>query len=206
MRGRHRVALARQVVQEGVPQRARRESPLAARACARLPPGSARGAARLSGRARTRAAGTGPTGTRWPPRAASRNDRNSSGVIVSRMSSCATSTFRIVRIRFSVCCARCGVAGARAAHHVIELVQELLEPQLVDLVNDDEEHLVVLGPLRARLLQREELVDAQVAAVGDGGIGHADRYTRCGCGQVRTGAGRCRRVLFSRFSLFTFKE
>jgi hypothetical protein len=30
-------------------------------------------------------------------------------------------------------------------HHVIELVQELLEPELVDLVDDDEQHLVVLG-------------------------------------------------------------
>ena len=41
----------------------------------------------------------------------------------------------------------------------IELVQQLLEPELVDLVDDDEEQLVVLRPLRARLLQRQQLVD-----------------------------------------------
>jgi hypothetical protein len=44
-----------------------------------------------------------------------------------------------------------------------ELVQELLEPELVHLVDDDEEDLVVLvraGPLRA-----EQLVQCQVGRV-----------------------------------------
>ena len=52
--------------------------------------------------------------------------------------------------------------------HAIEFVQQLLEPQLVDLVDDDEQHFVVFGPLRTRLLQRQQLVDLQIAAVGDG--------------------------------------
>src|SRR3984957_16328146 len=47
-----------------------------------------------------------------------------------------------------------------------QLVQQLLEPQLVDLVDDDEQHLVVLG--RPGLLRREQLVQPQVAGVGDG--------------------------------------
>ncbi len=47
-----------------------------------------------------------------------------------------------------------------------QLMQQLLEPQLVDLVGDDEQHLVVLG--RPGLLGREQLVQAQVAGVGDG--------------------------------------
>ena len=49
----------------------------------------------------------------------------------------------------------------------IEFMQQLLEPELVDLVNDDEEHFVVLsvGP---RLLQRQKLVELQIASVGDG--------------------------------------
>jgi len=38
-----------------------------------------------------------------------------------------------------------GVAVLQAALQVRALVQELLEPQLVDLVNDDEQELVVLG-------------------------------------------------------------
>ena len=49
--------------------------------------------------------------------------------------------------------------------HAIDLVQHLLEPELVDLVNDDEQHLVVLRPFRARLLQGEEFVDLQVGVV-----------------------------------------
>ena len=55
---------------------------------------------------------------------------------------------------------------AQQRHDPIELVQQLLEPELVDLVNDDEEDLVVF--VGAWLLQLEELVDLQIAAVGDG--------------------------------------
>ena len=73
-------------------------------------------------------------------------------------------------MRFSVCCARCGSSASKQPLHVVELVQHLLEPELVDLVDDDEEQLVVLGPVGARLLEVEELVDVEVAAVGDGGI------------------------------------
>ena len=63
------------------------------------------------------------------------------------------------------------VVGGQQLTHTIELVQQLLEPQLVDLVNDDEEELVVFGPGGARLLQGEEIVHAQVAAVGYGAVG-----------------------------------
>jgi hypothetical protein len=49
-------------------------------------------------------------------------------------------------------------------------VQQHLEPQLVDLVDDDEEQLVVLGAARQRLLAGEELVDMQVRRVGDGAL------------------------------------
>jgi hypothetical protein len=59
----------------------------------------------------------------------------------------------MVRIRFSVCCAR-AARRLEQPHDVIELVQQLLEPELVDLVDDDEERLVVLRPVGARLLQR----------------------------------------------------
>src|SRR5688500_19751130 len=45
-------------------------------------------------------------------------------------------------------------------------MEQLFEPQLVNLVADDEENLVVL--IRARLLQLEQLVDLQVTSVGDG--------------------------------------
>jgi diguanylate cyclase (GGDEF)-like protein len=47
-----------------------------------------------------------------------------------------------------------------------QFVQQLLEPQFVDLVDDDEQHLVVL--VRPRLLGPEQLVQPQVAGVSHG--------------------------------------
>ena len=64
--------------------------------------------------------------------------------MVSSTSICATTVLRIVSIRCSVCSARVPVARLEPALQVAELVQELLEPQLVDLVDDDEQQLVVL--------------------------------------------------------------
>jgi hypothetical protein len=49
---------------------------------------------------------------------------------------------------------------------VRELVQELLEPELVDLVDDDEEDLVVL--VRLRPLRPEELLEGEIRGVGEG--------------------------------------
>src|SRR6185295_11463062 len=69
--------------------------------------------------------------------------------------------------------------------HAIELVEQLLEPQLVDLVNDDEQHLVVL--VRARLLQGEKLVDLEIVRVGRRGtrrISHERRYRAGAAGRV----------------------
>ena len=63
-------------------------------------------------------------------------------------------------MRFSVCCARCGSSPVEQLRDAIELVQQLLEPQLVDLVDDDEEHLVVLGPSERGCCSDEQLVDA----------------------------------------------
>jgi hypothetical protein len=54
---------------------------------------------------------------------------------------------------------------------VVQLVQDLFEPQLVDLMDDDEQRLVVLKLTGARLLERQELVELQVARVGDRQMG-----------------------------------
>ncbi len=59
-----------------------------------------------------------------------------------------------------------GAAGLEFGLQLAELVQQLLEPQLVDLVDDDEQHLVVLA--RPGLLRRKQLIEPQVAGVGDG--------------------------------------
>ena len=81
--------------------------------------------------------------------------------------------FRIVRMRLRVCCERGRVAVFELAREVIELVEDLFEPQLVDLVNDDEQELVVLrrtGTLAVVLLQREQLVELQEAGIGYGHV------------------------------------
>ena len=58
-----------------------------------------------------------------------------------------------------------------AAQHVlqeVELVQDFLEPELIDLVDDDEEGFVVLELPLARLLQREKSVELEISRVGNG--------------------------------------
>ena len=95
----------------------------------------------------------------------------------------------MVRMRLSVCWARCSSLASSSAHHVVELVQHLLEPQLVDLVDDDEEHFVVLGPVGERVLELEQLVDGEVAAVGDGTIGHSLSLSAWGKIHVSEAAG-----------------
>ena len=60
----------------------------------------------------------------------------------------------------------CGPCLLEQALEVRELVEQLLEPELVHLVDDDEEHLVVL--VRARPLCPEELVEREVGRVGQG--------------------------------------
>ena len=67
-------------------------------------------------------------------------------------------------MRLSVCCARCESSVSSSRVDAVDLVQDLLEPELVDLVNDDEEQLVVLGPIGARALEIEQLVDAEVGS------------------------------------------
>jgi hypothetical protein len=47
---------------------------------------------------------------------------------------------------------------------VDELVEQLLEPQLIDLMDDDEEDLVMLA--RAGALRPEDLVEGEVGGVG----------------------------------------
>ncbi len=83
------------------------------------------------------------------------------------------------------------LAGVEQSADVVELVQDLLEPQLVDLMDHDEQHLVVFRAVGARLLQGQQFVDAQVGVVGDGGIHRLDyRAGSTQAGRIFT-AGRC---------------
>jgi hypothetical protein len=47
-------------------------------------------------------------------------------------------------------------------------MEHLLEPQLIDLMDDDEQHLVMLLAPRRWRLKIEELVEAKIAGVGIG--------------------------------------
>ena len=57
------------------------------------------------------------------------------------------------------------VVAIEGLHRRIGFMQQLLEPQLVDLVDDDEEHLVVMLRLRERVLERQQLVDFEIGTV-----------------------------------------
>ena len=56
----------------------------------------------------------------------------------------------------------------------VHLVQDELEPELVDLMNDDEERLVVVRGRGEALLQLEELRDPEVRAVGERLVRHGE--------------------------------
>src|SRR6185436_19512921 len=60
------------------------------------------------------------------------------------------------------------VVAAQHPRQIVELVQYFLEPQLVDLVNDDEEGLVVLQLPSSRVLELQEFVELEIAGVRDG--------------------------------------
>jgi len=64
------------------------------------------------------------------------------------------------------------IAGGEILFDLLKLVEQLLEPQLVRLMNDDEEHLVVLGRSRARPLQCEQLLQIQIVGVRQGRHNH----------------------------------
>jgi hypothetical protein len=49
----------------------------------------------------------------------------------------------------------------------LELEQDFLEPELVGLVDDDEQELIVGGGVREQALQRNQLGDPQICAVGE---------------------------------------
>ena len=75
------------------------------------------------------------------------------------------------------------VVGAEQLDHVVELPQDLLEPQLVDLVHDDEQQLVVLRAVRSGHLETEQIVDPEIARVRDGGIAHSPSVAPSGASQ-----------------------
>ena len=99
-------------------------------------------------------------------RAAAGTRRKSCGVIVSSTSTCWTSTRSITCTRLQQVLgppqAAAAVAAAIASRAAVDLVQQLLEPQLVDLVDGDEQQLVVGRRVGLQVLRRR----AAAAAAG----------------------------------------
>src|SRR5262249_47383375 len=69
-----------------------------------------------------------------------------------------------------------GVASAEVRLGLLDFVEHLLEPKLEDLGDDDEQHLVVLGRGRARLLEVEQALDVEIAGVRE--LGHGPHLAR----------------------------
>jgi hypothetical protein len=59
------------------------------------------------------------------------------------------------------------VAGAHGIARGLELEDDLLEPQLIDLMHDDEQELVVGGRIRQQFLEVQQLRDLEIAPVGE---------------------------------------
>ena len=70
-----------------------------------------------------------------------------------------------------------GSARLQLCRGVVELVEDHLEPELIGLMDDHEQQLVV-GILGERVLEVEQLVDAQVRAVISTGHDRASRTPR----------------------------
>src|SRR5207244_1295680 len=58
------------------------------------------------------------------------------------------------------------IPGLKVTADLLQLVEQEFEPEFVDLVNDDKKQLVVLGRLRQRLLEREQVPEFKILAVG----------------------------------------
>jgi len=57
------------------------------------------------------------------------------------------------------------VAGGKIALYFFKLVQQLLEPKLVGLMDDDEKHLIVFRRRGTGLLQREQFLQIKVVGI-----------------------------------------
>ena len=104
----------------------------------------------------------------WNPELVARNGRiwaYSLGVSVASTSHCSTSCFCTCLTRASRFSAGRQLVGGEQRTGRVQLVQQQLHPQLGDLVLHDEEQLVVLHRLAARVLRRQQGVEVEVGAV-----------------------------------------
>ena len=58
------------------------------------------------------------------------------------------------------------IACGKISLYFVKLMQQLLKPKLVRLMDDDEQRLIVLRRAGARLLKREQFLQIKIARVG----------------------------------------
>ena len=58
------------------------------------------------------------------------------------------------------------IACGKISFYFVKLMQQLLKPKLVSLMNDNEQRLIVLRRAGARLLKGEQLFQIKIARVG----------------------------------------
>ena len=105
----------------------------------------------------------------WKPDAGPSTSRNltySLGVSVASTPHCSNSWRWICLTRARPFCAGPRSSTARQRQHRVELVDDQPHPQLGRLVLDDEQQLVVVLGLAQRVLGVEQLVEVEVARVG----------------------------------------
>src|ERR1700691_2740072 len=68
---------------------------------------------------------------------------------------------------------RIGARGAKVGNHGVEIVQQLLEPELVSLMNDNEQQFIVMWRGRDRVMERQQFRDAKIGAIGQSTFGLA---------------------------------
>src|SRR5207237_4021865 len=57
------------------------------------------------------------------------------------------------------------IATGKLSLNLLKLMQQLLEPELVRLMDDDEQHLVMLGRSRTRLLESQQVLQIQIIGI-----------------------------------------
>src|SRR5271156_6284938 len=60
---------------------------------------------------------------------------------------------------------RISARGAKVGNDRVQIVQQFLEPELVGLMNDDEQQFVVMYWRGDRVMKREQLRDAKIGAI-----------------------------------------
>src|ERR1700683_2358534 len=66
---------------------------------------------------------------------------------------------------------RISARGAKVGNHGVEIAQKLLEPELVSVMNDNEQQFVVMRRGRDWVMERQQFRDAKIGTIGQSTFG-----------------------------------